>query len=177
MGKRKHRLLLGIISGWLLIWSTAACAEGRFEPVDDMRLPQDLKLLDIDDQVADIETGRPVLINLWASWCGPCLEELPSLNRLRQRIVEEKLAMVALNYGDPLPTVRRFVKEYPLNFQVLLDLTRLYSLKLEPVGLPTSYLVDRKGWVRFRYEGKARWDSEAMLTELRARLADLEEEK
>lgn len=155
----------------LCLLPLAALGEKYFLPVADMRLPDDLSLLDVNDQVVDLGPDRPLLINLWAGWCSPCLEELPSLNQLRQTIADKELAMVALNAGDSLAAVREFVARYPIDFPVLLDISSLYSQQLQPVGLPTTYLVDATGVVRFRFEGKADWASPAMLNKLRRALA------
>lgn len=158
----------------MAMFATPVLAEKAFIPVADLYLPKDLKLLNLDDQVSDIPSGTPLLINLWASWCGPCLEELPALNRLRQTISPQELGMLALNYGDTLPKVRRFVTANPIDFPILMDLTTLYSQRLKPLGLPTTYLVDSQGQIRFRFEGKADWGSPQMIAHIKARLEELQ---
>lgn len=150
-----------------------AAGEKFFIPVTDMHLPTDLGLLDVNDQVVNLKPDRPLLINLWALWCAPCLEELPSLSRLRQQFADTELAMVALNSGDSLKDAREFVALHPIDFPVLLDISTRYSQRLKPIGLPTTYLVDTRGVVRFRFEGKADWTSPSMLSKLRRALAEL----
>lgn len=163
-------LVVVLLSG---LFPGLAAGEKYFIPVAGLSLPQDLNLLDVNDQVVTLAPDRPLLINLWASWCAPCLEELPSLNRLRQQLPPGDLAMVALNSGDSLEAVRGFAAAYPIAFPVLLDISTRYSQQLQPIGLPTTYLVDSQGRVRFRFEGKADWSSPVMLGKLRRALATL----
>ncbi|PTY37771.1 hypothetical protein BGP77_14930 [Saccharospirillum sp. MSK14-1] len=110
--------------------------------------------------------GVPMLVNVWAIWCIPCREELPALNGLRQRISDDELRMVALNYGDTPANITTFVERLPIDFAVWLDIDTSVSRQLPMRGLPTTFLVDHRGQLRYRLEGVADWDADAMVEHL-----------
>lgn len=110
--------------------------------------------------------GVPMLVNLWAIWCLPCREELPALNQLRQRIPDDQLRMVALNYGDTPANIATFVERLPIDLAIWLDIDTSVSQQLPMRGLPTTFLVDSKGQLRYRLEGIADWGGDAMVEQL-----------
>ena len=116
--------------------------------------------------------GRAVLVNLWATWCEPCVEEMPSLDRLQAKL-GDRLTVLAISEdrrgGD---VVEPFLRKLGLkNLGVYLDSKNaaLRDFKIE--GLPTSVLIDRDGRMRFRVVGAAAWDSPGMLARLAPYLA------
>ena len=117
--------------------------------------------------------GVPMLVNVWAIWCIPCREELPALNGLRQRIPDDQLRMVALNYGDTPANVATFLNRLPIDFELWLDIDTSVSRQLPMRGLPTTFLIDGRGQLRYRLEGVADWDSDAMVEQLTELLPEL----
>jgi cytochrome c biogenesis protein CcmG, thiol:disulfide interchange protein DsbE len=100
--------------------------------------------------------GQPVLINFWASWCGPCRLEMPELIRIYEAHRSEGFAILALNdtSHDSLPAVKAFVEELQLPFPVLLDETGAVSTDLYQLrGLPTSVFVNQEGVIVRTYLG------------------------
>lgn len=91
--------------------------------------------------------GKPIFINLWASWCPPCRYEMPGIQAAYEKYKERGLVMLGLNFTvqDSLPEVEAFIKEFQLTFPILLDkdgeVSGLYGMR----GLPTSYFIDSKG--------------------------------
>lgn len=118
-----------------------------------------------------IGSGVPVLVNVWAVWCLPCREELPALNGLRSRLPQAQWRMVALNYGDETAKVEEFLARFPIDFDVWLDTDLGVSGQLPMRGLPTTFLIDAEGRLRYRLEGVADWDSPAMVEQLERLLA------
>ena len=98
-------------------------------------------------RLADLR-GRPVLINIWATWCYPCREEMPSMNALYKDYGVKGLAMVAIatDTGGK-PVVAPFLQAYGLTFPVLLDPQNMVGTQLQVPGIPTSYLLDKRGRV------------------------------
>jgi thiol-disulfide isomerase/thioredoxin len=94
--------------------------------------------------------GKVVMINLWASWCPPCREEMPAIENIYQEFKVEGLEVLAVNitYQDREAEVAKFVQQYGLSFPILLDKTGAVSNRYQLRGLPSTYFVDRKGVIR-----------------------------
>ncbi|MDB2448707.1 TlpA family protein disulfide reductase [bacterium] len=150
-----------------------ALAEREFSPIASQPWPvsTSLRSLALPSPAFEAE-GVPMLVNLWASWCIPCREELPALNRLRQRMAPGELRMVALNYGDAPAQIDAFVERLPIDLDIWLDADTRVSRQLPMRGLPTTFLIDSQGQVRYRLEGVTDWGSDAMVEQLTALLAD-----
>ena len=104
--------------------------------------------------------GKVVFLNFWATWCGPCRQEMPSMERLYQRLKGKGLEIVAVNLQEDERSVRKFVNEYKLSFPVLLDKTGRVGSMYGARSIPTTYIVDRKGYVVAGTIGTREWDTE-----------------
>ncbi|WP_020155943.1 TlpA family protein disulfide reductase [Caldibacillus debilis] len=99
--------------------------------------------------------GKKVLLNFWASWCSPCREEIPHLQKFYRRHGGE-IAVLAVNltFGKENPeTVKKFVEDHGLTFPVLLDREGKMMKEYGVVGIPTSFFIDEKGMIRRKYVG------------------------
>jgi len=104
--------------------------------------------------------GRPVLINIWATWCYPCRVEMPSMNALYQDYHAKGLAIVAIaTDAEGKPVVVPFLQTYRLAFTVLLDPQNMLGAQLQMPGLPTSYLLDKRGRIVGFEIGARDWNS------------------
>lgn len=114
--------------------------------------------------------GRPALVNLWASWCPPCVAELPSLDRLKPIIEPEGLKVVALNLdrSGVKAATATFARLNIHNLDIVVDAARQVSGSLGVDVLPTTLLVDSTGAEIARYVGGAAWDGPRALAMLRA---------
>lgn len=96
--------------------------------------------------------GKPVLINFWATWCAPCVLEMPNFQKYYEQY-PGSFEVLAINYGESRDTVGRFVKDIGVTFPVLFDSdSKVHAMYRFP-GYPTSYLVDKNGIVRFQHVG------------------------
>jgi len=113
--------------------------------------------------------GWPVLVNLWATWCGPCIEEMPSLGRLQAQLGGD-LAILAISEDrSGAAAVEPFLARVPVgDLAVYLDATDAAIKAFGVQGLPTTLLIGRDGKVAFKLDGAADWDSPAMVARLRA---------
>jgi thiol-disulfide isomerase/thioredoxin len=102
--------------------------------------------------------GRVVLVNFWASWCPPCLMEMPSLDRLARTMGRRPFVVLAVNAGEAPGWVRGFVSQTHVGFPVALDAGSRYMHAWGGMVMPTSFLVDKWGRIRYRVIGPAEWD-------------------
>jgi peroxiredoxin len=98
--------------------------------------------------------GQVVLVNLWATWCLPCKEEMPALQAFYNKHKEEDFVIIAINDGDPKADVLQFVKDYQLTFPVWLDPTYIATEQaFKTLNLPSSFVIDRSGTVQLMWVG------------------------
>ncbi|MBN1837460.1 MAG: TlpA family protein disulfide reductase [Spirochaetales bacterium] len=104
--------------------------------------------------------GKVVFLNFWATWCGPCRHEMPSMERLYQRLKDRGLEVVAVNLQEDAKAVERFVSEHGLTFPILLDRTGRVGATYGARSIPITYIVDRDGFVVAGTIGTREWDTE-----------------
>jgi cytochrome c biogenesis protein CcmG, thiol:disulfide interchange protein DsbE len=98
--------------------------------------------------------GQVVLVNLWATWCVPCQEEMPTLQSFYSKYKDQGFVVIAVNDGDPTEDVLQFVKDHGLTFPVWLDPTYSATERaFKTLNLPTSYVIDRIGVVQLEWVG------------------------
>jgi thiol-disulfide isomerase/thioredoxin len=98
--------------------------------------------------------GQVVLVNLWATWCPPCKEEMPTLQAFYDKYRESGFIIVAINDGDPKADVLQFVEDYELTFPVWLDPTYIATEQaFNTLNLPTSFVIDRSGTIQLTWVG------------------------
>jgi peroxiredoxin len=106
--------------------------------------------------------GKVVFLNFWATWCPPCREEMPAMERLHQRYRDKGLVVLALSVdADGAPAVIPFLKEHKLSFRVGLDPKMAVADKYGVRALPSTFLVDRKGNLAALAIGPRQWDGKA----------------
>jgi peroxiredoxin len=113
--------------------------------------------------------GKVVLVNFWATWCDPCREEMPSMERLRGSLAGRPFEVLGVNLGESPSRIERFLEKLPLSFPLLLDRDSAVSKAWRARILPASFLVDREGRVRYAHVGELDWSSD----EVRGKVADL----
>lgn len=116
--------------------------------------------------------GKVVLLNFWASWCPPCLREMPSMERLRTRMAGRPLEIVAVASAESAADVNAFLAKMKLEFQVLLDPDGSNTQRWKVFALPTSFLLDAEGRVRYVLTGPTEWDEGEGLQLIEALLAE-----
>jgi peroxiredoxin len=117
--------------------------------------------------------GKVVLVNFWATWCPPCRRELPSMERLWRQFRDAGLVVLGVNVGESSDVVYAFSNglDEPLTFPLLLDEDSSVARSWPVKGLPTSYLVDKRGRIAFGVIGGREFDSPAVVQQVRQLLA------
>ena len=107
------------------------------------------------------QRGKPVLVNFWATWCGPCREEMPAMERLYAKHRQRGFVLLAVSVDTDAALVRPFLERYKLTFPVALDakmdLANAYGVR----ALPASFLIDRDGYLAALALGPRAWDNRA----------------
>jgi len=111
--------------------------------------------------------GKPVLINFWATWCPPCREELPALNRAWAALKADGVAMLAVNVGEEKAAIKRFLQDYPIDFTVLYDLPGDSMAQWQLQNLPSTLILDRDGEIAYRVVGEKAWDDPEIVQQIR----------
>jgi thiol-disulfide isomerase/thioredoxin len=116
--------------------------------------------------------GKVVLLNIWATWCAPCREEMPALDRLQQALGGPDFEVVALSIdGGGMAVVRSFYDEVGIRaLAPYVDASMQAGSALRLVGVPTTLLLDRGGKERWRKAGPAQWDAPEIVEALRSRI-------
>ena len=126
-------------------------------------------LEDMDGKVyrlADLR-GRVVIVNFWATWCPPCREEMPSMQRVWEQVEGEGILILAINVGEDEDTIFQFTANYPVEFPLLLDRDSSVTEAWPVIGLPTSFVIDPQGRLAFRAIGGRLWDHPRLLESVR----------
>jgi len=111
--------------------------------------------------------GEVILINFWASWCPPCVKELPSLDRLQKEINSDSFTVLAVNIGEDQKTVSEFLAPMNLSFPVLFDAEGISVKPWNLLAFPSSFLIDRKGKIRYGLFGGIEWDNKEVIEIIR----------
>lgn len=148
--------ILVLISGAAWIWVSAAApgdtTAGKIPAPRQGFLAPDFSLLDLQgDRITLSELrGRPVLINMWATWCPPCKAEMPDMQAAYESYREQGFLILAINatFQDSAAAAASFVEEYGLTFPILMDTTGDVSRQYQMRALPTSFFVGREGVIQ-----------------------------
>jgi thiol-disulfide isomerase/thioredoxin len=97
--------------------------------------------------------GNVVLVNFWATWCGPCQQEMPLLDQMYKKYKPAGFTLIGVNVDKEVPAVKELLARKPVSFPVLLDPENSVSKAYRVADMPSSVIIDRKGIVRFVHRG------------------------
>ena len=133
-----------------------------------------LALPDLDGRMHRLEDyrGKVVLVNFWATWCPPCVHEMPSMQRLKERMAGKPFAILAVDMGESEFQVREFLKQVPVDFTILMDGDGATLKTWRVRAFPTSYVVDAEGRIRYGLFGAKEWDDADAVAKITALMAE-----
>ena len=142
---------------------TCAAAAPALTPWSGGSTPP-LSLKDVNGGGHDLSLykGRVVLVNFWATWCEPCRQEMPSIQKLKERFRGKAFEVLAINVDEPDARVRRFLEETRLDLPVLMDVNKTVTRGWGVRVMPTTFLVGPDGRIRYRLMGDIDWNTEAI---------------
>lgn len=108
--------------------------------------------------------GKVVLLNFWATWCAPCIDELPSLQRLQA--LRPDIQVVAVSIDDDADAYNKFLQQYSINLLSARDGTQGANLKYGSVRVPETFLIDRQGNIRRKFIGPQEWTNTEIMNYL-----------
>jgi peroxiredoxin len=153
----------------LLSCAAAGAADQTLTALPAGEIAPDFALPDLHGRLHRLSDyrGRPVIVNFWATWCPPCREEIPSMNRAWRELRAAGVAMLAVNVGEDAETVFVFTADYPAEFPLLLDVAGEVIGQWPVKGLPTSYVIAPDGTLAYRAIGGRAWDDAGLLETIR----------
>jgi peroxiredoxin len=152
----KQFLRLSAIS---LILLNAACFTGS-RPPRIGNAAKDFSVQDSDRSVSLAQFhGQVVVLNFWATWCPPCIEELPSLMDMQERLRAKGVVVVGVSIDVDNDAYHRFIKQRNVNFLTVRDPEQKVASMYGTSGWPESYIIDRQGVLRRKVVGPINWDT------------------
>lgn len=129
-----------------------------------------LKLTDMDGNPFDLadHKGQWVFVHFWASWCGPCVREMPAIQRMAKKMADSSWALAIINTAEDEDAVFGFLGIHAPDLVPLMDRDGLATEAWQPRGLPSTYLVDPEGRIRYQALGGRPWDEAVYLDFLKA---------
>jgi peroxiredoxin len=134
-------------------------------------LAPDFTLSDITGKPVKLSQfrGKVVVLNFWSIWCGPCLAEMPSLNKLYLEFKDKGLIVLSIAEDPAEKPVRSYIQEKGIAFPILMDKDKKIYFKYSLFGIPVTFLIDKKGVVAEKFIGERDWSS----SEMRGKVSDL----
>jgi len=103
--------------------------------------------------------GQVVVLNFWATWCPPCVEETPSLVRMQARLKDKGVVVLGVSIDDDNAAYHKFLKQYNVNMVTVRDEAKKAATLYGTFGWPESYVIDRNGVIRRKFIGPVDWTS------------------
>ena len=160
-----------LICGLLLALSSVqlSAAAGQLKPYNGNLTPQ-FSLSDMQGNSHNLDQykGQVVLVQFWATYCTPCRKEMPTMNRLIEKMDGKPFKIVTINMAEPKDTVQGFLNEVPVDFPVLLDSDGSTLGHWKVFAAPANFILDKEGKIIFTLYGAIDWDSDDMVEKLTA---------
>lgn len=136
--------------------------KGKFQPY-----PIDLATASGSRYRRDHYQGQITIVNFWATWCSPCVKEIPSLNRLRTQMQGMPFELISINFSESIDAVHQFMKKVDVEFPVLLDSDGGMAVKWKVLTLPSTFIIGPDGKIRYGVNAAIHWDNPDVVSALK----------
>ena len=142
--------------------------DSQLKPYRGYVQPQPFSLEDVNGKRFEIKdfNGKVTLINFWASWCPPCVEEIPSLNRLKQAMQGKEFHLISINYAESPQHIREFMRKVEVDFPVLVDQAGKLAGKWKVVAFPSTFVIGPDGKIHYGTNAAIHWDAPEVIQQI-----------
>ena len=153
MNKMLTAIVVMILTSGLLITGCAAGSEPSIATVG--KAAPNFQLQNLDGQSISLSElkGKPVLVNFWATWCGPCVSEMPYIQEIYGEWSGKGLVVLTINIGDSSSEAEQFLQDHNLSLPVLLDTNKAVAQRYNIRGIPTTFFIDKDGIIQVKVIG------------------------
>lgn len=153
----KMLLALGCL---LMVFSPLVCAQGELKPYTGPALPP-FTLTDLQGRTHSLSDyrGQVVVVNFWATWCLPCVKEMPSMQRLKDRLADRPFTILAVNMAESEGDIETFLYKIKVDFPILMDKEGDVRKAWHVFAFPTSFVLDAEGNIRYALFGALEWEA------------------
>ena len=157
-----------------ILFFSGAIVAAEVEPLQPLSMPRSAPAFNFPDRDGAVHTlqdyaGQVLVVNFWATWCPPCVRELPALDRLQQQLADDGVVVLGVNLGETAEDINTFLQRVvDVDFTLLLDPTMNASTEWGIRGLPTTYIIDDHGQILFEVLGDKHWDDPVIVEQIRA---------
>ncbi len=163
-------VLVGFVTFFVLFFSTP---RGQFKTLALGDIAPNFTLRNEEGKVVALADfrGKIVVLNYWATWCPPCIEEMPSLNRLADRFRDKDLVVLGVSLDEDADAYKDFLAKNQISFLTLRNPARAVSEQYGTYKLPETFVISRQGRLLKKYIGPKEWDGAEIAAEFNAFLA------
>jgi len=134
--------------------------------------PLSINLIDAHDKpyLRKDYTKKITVVNFWATWCGPCVEEIPSLNRLKQKMTGLPFELISINYAEDKKTINDFMDTVKVDFPVLIDKDGAFAKQWNVISFPSTFIIGPDGKIKYGVNSAILWDDPDLIDKIKALL-------
>lgn len=132
--------------------------------------PIDLKNVKGQRVFKDNFKGQVTVLNFWATWCSPCVEEIPSLNRFKNKMSGLPVELISINYAEDSQTIIDFMNKVNVEFPVLLDKNGAFAKQWQVITYPSTFVIDKSGQIKYGVNAAIEWDDPELIAVIKSLL-------
>jgi len=134
--------------------------------------PLNINLIDAHDKpyIRNDYTKKITVVNFWATWCAPCVEEIPSLNRLKQKMSGLPFELISINYAEDKKTINEFMNTVKVDFPVLIDKEGAFAKQWNVISYPSTFIIGTDGKIKYGVNSAIMWDDPDLIDTIKALL-------